>query len=115
MTLHVPFEEFPSTLLRLFNHNVAFVEQRARGIVVTAASKDGIQTIAAAATMSLADAKKALENGGLQISSGRWSLEVEPDLEPIELTNAYIAAVAYVSQEGRPGVWWTLSSDSPRR
>ena len=113
MTLHVPFDEFPDTVKRLLGHSEAYLEMRARGVVATAVHSSEERMVATSTPLTFTDARKALEKHGMTIYKGRWSLEVEPDMEPIDLQRAYIGAVAYESGEDRPGIWVDVFSELP--
>lgn len=113
MTLHVPFDEFPDTVKRLLDHSEAYLEMRSRGVVVTAVHPTKARLVASSTHLAATDARKVLENKGMTIHPGRWTLEVEPDMEPLELKDAYIGAVAYESNEERPGIWVDVFAEMP--
>lgn len=113
MTLHVPFDEYPETVKRLLDHSETYLELRSKGVIATAVHPKSDRLVVSATHLTLTDARKVLEGRGMTVHLGRWSLEVEPELEPLELRNAYIGAVAYVSSEERPGVWVDVFPEMP--
>lgn len=89
------------------------MELRSRGVVATAVHVSEDRMVASSTHLTLTDARKLLEKKGMSIHRGRWSLEVEPELEPLELKSAYIGAVAYETNEGRPGIWVDVYAEMP--
>lgn len=113
MTLQVPFDQFPEAAQRVLGVKEAYVTRYAGGSLVTAGSANCRSVVAAIAGHAPDAAKAALKEKGLDVYDGAWSAEGLTDLGDDCLGEAHIAAVAYNSGEGRPGLWIDAYDSSP--
>lgn len=100
MTLHVPIEDFAATVKRVLGHQEAFLHLLGRGTLATAGGKDMV--VAARSKSNPDDVKKQLEALGMSIYRGSW---LEYGLEELGMQPLYVGAVAYKSDDERPGLW----------
>lgn len=104
MTLQVPFDSFPVVLERVLGIRHVFLTEHSSGSLVTAAEPGRTALVASVAPIPVAEARKALEAAQLEVFDGAWS-GVDGTNLACEAAEAFIAAIAYQSTEGRPGVW----------
>lgn len=105
MTLQVPFEGFAAAAARVLGAKEAYVTRHAAGALVTASNATSRTIVAALAGLSPDAAKAVLESRGLKVYEGVWAAEGLTDLGDDCMAEAHVAAVAYTSGEGRPGLW----------
>lgn len=104
MTLQVPFESFPAVLERVLGIRHVFLTAHSSGTLVTAAEPGRTALVASVAPLPVPEARKFLEEAGLEVFDGAWS-GVDGTNLACENAEAYVASIAYQSTEGRPGVW----------
>ena len=105
MTLHVPFEQFAKTDLRMTQTKDVFVSPHGFGTLATAADPEKSLLVISHSDHALAAAKQKLTQAGLEPHDGIWKLTDEVLTEEMAPSEAYIAAVAYKSGDTMPGVW----------
>ena len=103
MILRVEFDQFPETVKRLLPSAHAYVSSQGAGAVATAADHKSGVVIVSAAGDALEEASRRLKEAGLEVFKGQWSLD-DGALGGAACA-AYVAAVAYVSEEAKPGLW----------
>jgi hypothetical protein len=105
VTLQVPFDRFAEALRGHFGGDEAFVSAHPEGAVVTAANPGRTGALAAVAPFPPDEARRRLEEAGLRVSEGEWIADgaLRSLARPQE--GLYVAAVAYPTDEGRPGLW----------
>lgn len=113
MTLQVPFEQFAAAAKRVLNVREAYVTRHANGSLVTSCSANSTTVVAALASTTPEETKAALAKKGLEVYDGAWSAEGLVDLGDACLSEAHIAAVAYDSSDGRPGIWIDAYESTP--
>jgi len=104
MTLHVPFEQFAETATRLFGHCDVFLSVTHRGTVATAIHSTQQRMVTANTSLEIKTCKAKLEKAGLKVFEGAWSQDGEEPGEEREFGDLHIAAVAYLAENGLPGV-----------
>ena len=105
MVLRVEFEKFAATSKKLLKVGEVFLTSRGTGALATAADPDKDLLVAAVTSHSLAEAKATLEETGMAVNSGEWSLGGE-GLEINQVgCELHIGAVAYHSKDSKPGLW----------
>lgn len=104
VTLQVPFDSFPAVLERVLGVRHVFLTAHSSGALVTAAEAGRTALVASVAPVPVAEARKALEEAGLEVFEGAWS-GVDGTNLACEAAEAFVASIAYQSTEGRPGVW----------
>ena len=86
---------------------------RGAGALATAADPGKDLIVAAVTQHSVAQASTAIEEAGMKVSAGEWSLGGE-GLEINELgCELHIGAVAYHSKDAKPGLFGSTPSLSP--
>ncbi|MDX2065383.1 MAG: hypothetical protein SFX74_06540 [Fimbriimonadaceae bacterium] len=113
MTLQVPFEDFPATIKRLLGLSDAYLKAHPRGTLITAALPEGRIIVAAVADVTMRQAEHILERQGVTAWAGGWSSEGVLDAEFVTSRRPYVAAVAYRTEEDRPGLWVDAYDDEP--
>lgn len=113
MTLQVPFEQFANAAKRVLGAREAFVVGHRQGSLVTASSSTARAVVASISTISPDAAKAQLRVAGFETFDGVWSTEGLAELAEDPAASAFVAAVAYVSGEGRPGIWVDAFAESP--
>ena len=113
MTLHVPFDQFPKTVLRLLETKDVFVTSHGHGALATAADGQKGILIVCHTDHAPSTAKSKLTNAGLEPFDGVWKLTDELPSEQEDFIEAYVAAVAYKSAETMPGVWVDAYKTTP--
>ncbi len=110
MTLRVEFDQFAAAVGRVLGDASAYVARTARGVLVTA-GVPGKDTLLVTETVLNLDAATArLREAGLDVQRGHWSHDGAEDALPYE---AYVVAIAYMSGDGKPGLWVDASADEP--
>ncbi|MGV3615501.1 MAG: hypothetical protein ACO1SV_09230 [Fimbriimonas sp.] len=104
MTLQVPFESFVAVVGRVLGAREAFLAPHPSGTLVTAADPSRGALVSTLATVPPEEVRRLLGEAGIEAFDGTWGGADTPSLSP-ETTDAFIAAVAFESSEGRPGVW----------
>jgi hypothetical protein len=113
MTLQVPYDQFAETVRRVLAVKEVYVTCQGSQSLITACSASS-QTIVAALSATPRDrAKKELSDQGLKVFDGAWSAEGLTDLGVATPAEAHVAAVAYLSNEGRPGLWIDAYDSAP--
>src|SRR5450755_3879066 len=101
MTLSVSLEEFPAAAARVLKQKEAYVSSRGSGSIATAAG-DG-KLVVAVSKLAPELVMDQLKTGGMSVHPGTWRLGGEHDVEDAD--NLYVAAVAYSTNEEKPGLW----------
>jgi hypothetical protein len=104
VTLQVPFESFATVVGRVLGAREAFVARHPSGALVTAADPARGAMVASVTSLAPELARERLVDAGFEAFDGSWSGVDATDLA-CEAAEAFLAAVAYQSGEGRPGVW----------
>jgi hypothetical protein len=110
MVLRVPLESFPATVKRLLSCEQAYVMPQGTGSIVTSADHKGASLVVCYAPTSVEETTKQLEEQGMEVFLGTWSVE---DATTAEACEAYVAAVAYSSDEAKPGLWMDAFPEHP--
>ena len=101
MTLRVPFPQFLATVVRLVRTNEVYLERRRDQTVATAARPDLV--VVSTTDAPVTEVRAVLEPQGIRVFDGAWSFDGE--MPGPSSPHAFIAAVAYRTTEGRPGLW----------
>ena len=105
MTLHVPFEQFSKTVLRMLTTKDVFVSAHGSGTLVTATDGHNDVLVASHTDLTIAQTKVRLMEADLEPHDGVWKLGDLQEVDCDERCEAYISAVSYKSSESMPGVW----------
>lgn len=105
MTLQVPFDEFAPSVRRLLDRQDAYVSHYRGGSLVTSACPTRGVVVAAIVRLPMDGALNALRKEGLEVFEGAWTTGAELTVDTGPAFDAYVGAVAYVSQDDKPGVW----------
>jgi len=105
MTLQVPFESFTATLRRRLHGDEVFLRTYVGTTLATASTPETEFVLASRTSLSLADARKRLESEGLRVFDGGWLVLDELEADVVTADHIYVAAVAYLAEGGRPGLW----------
>lgn len=113
MTLQVPFEQFVATAKRVVGAKEAYISRHPKGSLVTASSESARMVVASVTVASVDAARGKLREAGMHVYDGGWSTEglIEETVAPPP--EIYVAAVAYESGEGRPGIWLDAFPELP--
>jgi hypothetical protein len=105
MVLRVEFEQFAAACKKLLKVEEVFLTERGSGTLATAGEPGKGLIVATVGKLGFAEAKAALEESGVKVSSGEWSLSGEG----LEINEAgcelHVGAVAYHSKDSKPGLW----------
>jgi hypothetical protein len=113
MTLQVPFDQFAATAKRVIGGREAYVTRQTAGTLVTASTATARTIVAAITPLTLDAVRSSLKESGMEVYDGAWSAEGLSDLGDCPTSEAYVAAVAYESSDGRPGMWVDAFVDLP--
>jgi hypothetical protein len=102
VVLRVPFEDFPDAVRRLTGGTEVYLAASGRRTLVTAAK--GTESVEALSPEGLEPTRARLREAGLTARNGQWTASGS-DLEVAELAPIYVGAIAYIAEEGRPGLW----------
>lgn len=116
MTLRVPFEEFAAAVTRLLSTSEAFVSASDGETLVTAADPSRNIRLRVTTDLDPQSVRARLEEQGVLVFEGTWDEATadiatppcppEPDPEPEPAPPpAFVAVVAYRSDEESPGAW----------
>lgn len=112
MVLRVELEHFPSAVERVLSQKVAYVAPSGAGSVVTAAdARGGPVVYCLAPNVSPLDATARLRDSGMEVHEGAWSLQAPQGGAASD--TPYVAAVAYTSDDTKPGVWVEAFAELP--
>lgn len=108
MVLHVPFPEFRRAIDRWVGSPVAYLEQV--GPVVRATAVNPLHRVLVCSDLSggIEQAEARLREEGFEVHRGSWTEAGLGGLESPDdgtVSRPFIAAVAFQSDEDRPGVW----------
>lgn len=104
MILRVPFEGFASAVERVLGIRDVYVTGHFEGALVSAGDPGKGTIVQAVSRLKPDDTVSALEELGFAAFEGRWG--ADQDLEmATSSTESFVAAVAYQSGDGRPGLW----------
>ncbi len=113
MTLNVPFDQFTKTIERVLGTKEAYVAANGSGCLISAAVTDKGFIVVSRSEWSPAGAKSKLEQQGVKVFEGNWSLAVDSTPTPGDHIEPYVVAVAYRSGETTPGVWLDAFASMP--
>jgi len=113
MTLQVPYDQFAETARRVLSVKEAYVTRHGSASLVTAGWPSARAVVASLASKTSDQVKKDLSEKGFAVFDGAWSAEGLTDLGDACQAEAHIAAVAYASEDGRPGIWVDAYDSSP--
>ncbi len=105
MTLQVPFEQFGASAKRVLGVREAFVTRHVSGSLVTAGTTTARMIVASVAPVPPAEARIKLKESGMEIHEGAWSTEGLTDLGESCFVEAFVSAVSYFTDGGKPGLW----------
>lgn len=103
MVLSVPLEGFVEACDQLQLPRSAWIARIGGRVRVTAVDSGLNVLVRCESARPLDSVRERLESAGFACRDGLWSSEAESEAVPS--TSYYVAAVAYVSEEERPGVW----------
>ena len=105
MTLRIPYDDFAATATR---HKIREVYARptGSGTELTAALGETDRILICRADEHVEAVRSRLKPHGIEVHNGVWSHDGESELidEP-EVTDGYVAAVSFLSEDPVPGVW----------
>lgn len=107
----MPFDSFGATVERVLGVRLLFISPSGSGSLVTAADPGRLATVATVTTHPVEEARALLTSAGYEVMDGQWSMVDPGDLECED--ECFIAAVAYNSSEGRPGLWVDATGQLP--
>lgn len=113
MTLQVPYEQFVDAVARVLAIKEAYVTCHGSVSLVTASSATVKTVVAALSSGKPEQTKKELAAKGMEVYDGAWSAEGLTDLGETPPPDVHVAAVAYMSDEGKPGIWVDAYDSSP--
>jgi hypothetical protein len=113
MTLHVPIDRFPETAKRVLDSTEAYVAAHSGGAVATACSVAGTTLVRSFVKSSVEETMNLLRESGFEVYEGAWSHDEGNGFEPDDAGAAYVAAVAYESDEDKPGLWIDAYGSAP--
>ena len=91
----------------------AYVKPHHAGALVTAGNPEVGLIVACVTDRQPHEAVAALEHQGIAAWQGAWSLDGSLEGEFSPILRPFIGAVAYVSDEDRPGLWVDAFEDEP--
>jgi hypothetical protein len=111
MVLRVEFDQFAPSVKRVLGASQAFVASHGSGSLASAADPKTGAIVLSEVSLPVEDATRTLAEEGLEVSMGSWS----PSGAGLDaaLGSAYVAAVAYSSDEPKPGLWMDAYSERP--
>lgn len=112
MVLRVEFEQFPQTVKRLLDCEQAYIAARPGGALISAADHKSHTLILCEVELTPEQTRPQLEKQGMEIFKGSWSLDGS-ELELGASGSAHVAAVAYESEESKPGLWMDAFAEKP--
>jgi len=114
MTLQVPYEQFVDAVQRVLAIKEAYVTCHGSVSLVTASSATVKTVVVAALSPGKPEqTKKELAAKGMEVYDGAWSAEGLTDLGETPPPDPHVAAVAYMSDDGKPGIWIDAYDSSP--
>ena len=105
MILQVPFNEFPKTLERVLEGCKDVYLSRHQQQTLISASKVGMPVIASIADMDMEGTRAQMSALGFNVFEGRWNSDFALGEEGDDLTEIYVAGIAYRTESGPPGLW----------
>jgi hypothetical protein len=103
--LQVPFNEFANTLERVLEGCKDVYISRHQKQTIVSASVAGKPVIATMFDGGMEPARTSLAALGLNVFEGRWNSDLALGEEGDDLTEIYVAGVAYRTETGPPGLW----------
>jgi hypothetical protein len=116
VTLHVPFNDFVPTVKRVLGVSDVYLRPLAGGVLLTAAQADLNIVVMSRSSMSVTATEDLLERNGVAVWPGFWGdaeLAAELSEEVADTIRPFIAAIAYRSDEDRPGLWVDAFESEP--
>ncbi|MEZ0326949.1 MAG: hypothetical protein ACAH95_13700 [Fimbriimonas sp.] len=113
MILQVPFDEFPKTLERVLEGCKDVYLSRHQQQTLVTASKQGLPVVAAMSPSDMEGSRAALMALGFNVFEGRWNSDLALGEEGDDLTEIYVAGVAYRTESGPPGLWMDAYAVQP--
>lgn len=111
MVLRVEFEHFHDTAKRMLPNAAAYVSAAGAASVVSAADPKSQTLLVSHAQLSQAETEAKLRELGMEVFSGSWSLDAAGFTEGSGA--CFVAAVAYASEEQKPGLWIDAYAEKP--
>ena len=108
VTLRVPFDGFAEAIKRFGGGTVAYVEAQGTQTVLTASMAGSC--IVSVAHLSVDRTMEKLQQQGIQCAPGRWIVDGS---EEFGVAAPFVAAVAYKTDEDRPGLWVDAYEQAP--
>ena len=113
MILRVDFDQFPQTVKRLLSGNSAYVSANGKGALASAADPKTGLLVVTRSEGGTEELTKSLEDQGMEVFQGSWSLDGSDTSAGMESASLYVAAVAYASEEPKPGLWIDAYQEEP--
>ena len=106
MILEVPFECFASEVQSRLHSNEVYAAAHGSGTMLTAADAPNDILLVCRMQQAFTEAFQLAADAGLSVKKGCWVQDLA-SLEALRPDGArsYVAAVAYVSRDSKPGVW----------
>jgi hypothetical protein len=111
--LQVPYSEFAKTLERVLEGCKDVYLSRHQQQTLVSASKPGMPVVAAMADTAMEATKTNLAAMGFNVFEGRWNSDLALGEEGDDLTEIYVAGVAYRTETGPPGIWVDAYAEQP--
>src|SRR5688572_9399301 len=112
MVLRVEFDQFPQTVKRVLASDEAYVAVQGKGALATATDRKGV-VVLAKTDASLEEATMRLQEQGMEVFTGVWSLDGAEGATMGGPAPAWVAAVSYDSEELKPGLWIDAYGEQP--
>lgn len=110
MVLTLDFSDIVEAVRRHLPEAEAFLAPYRTGTLVTAGSPDRGVLLRSITGLRPEEARSMLEAEGLAVRNGTWSLDgVDGDEGEVGTAPFHVAAVAYQSGDGKPGLWMDAS------
>ena len=113
MVLTLDFADFGRAVRRYLEEPLIYLSPYRTGSLLTAADPARNLLLRSITGLHPEEAHAALAKDGFEASAGTWS-SPEAGEEPVEITlPLHVAAVAYASGDGKPGLWVDASEEPP--
>lgn len=101
MTLRVPIEEFAEAVRGVVGTDRAFAQEGAGGTSLSAGAAGCGAIVLCSDPRSLSQLRPQLEEAGLKVFRGQWSLDGNAEI----VTIPHVTAISYRTGGERPGIW----------
>jgi hypothetical protein len=113
MILRVGIDQFPQTVKRLMSCNHAYLAPSGVRTTVSAADHKSGTLILSSVETPVEETKKTLEDAGMEVFEGSWSVDGADESNGAAGSALYVAAVAYASEDSKPGLWIDSYPEEP--